>query len=162
MVSSAFSEMYIQMTFADIPGATEQSMLDLLLPCVKNMEYKALLVMTTMDQSRIHVLFRFHKPQRKEYVAGRLFRNVYSKLVDLPPGKRATDYITIGHKMKESDYMDIAEVAFDDQWGPALAETLEDLKKGLLELEKWLEPHLDRMNKMKKRIAELAHQETIQ
>jgi hypothetical protein len=152
--------MYVQMTFSDIPGATEKGMLDLLLPFVKNMKYKALLIMTTKDKN-IHVLVRFHEPGRKDHLMERFVRNVYSKFA-LPPGKKATDYVSIGHKMKESDYMDIAEVLFNDQWGPAPGvETLEDVKRGLLELEKWLEPHLDRIAKLRNRITELEREEKI-
>jgi len=135
MVSSAFLEMYVQMTFGGIPGATQKAMLDLLLPYVKKMDYQGLLVLTTEDET-IHVLIRFNEPDRKEYVAGRIFRNVYSKAFALlPPGKKATDYITIGHKLNESDYENIAEVVFNDRWGavPGIV-SMEDMERELLHL----------------------------
>jgi len=157
MVNSLFLEMYVRMTV--VPGATESNMLDLVLPYVKKMKYRAVLVMTTKDHSNIHVLFRFHKATRKDHVTERLVRNVYSRLATtaLPPGKKATDYITIGHKMKESDYAGhVAEVLFNDQWGPAPGvETIEDLKARLIALK----PYLDEELQIRRRMDELRREE---
>jgi len=151
MVSSTFLEMYVQMTV--VPGTTERSMLDLVLPYVKKMKYRAVLVMTTKDHDTIHVLFRFHEPGcRKEYVAGRLVRNVYSRLTaGLPPGKKATDYITIGHKMKDTIYAGhVAEVLLNDQWGSAVPgmETIEELTARWVLLKDETEKTRRRINEM--------------
>jgi hypothetical protein len=148
--------MYAQLTFSGIPGVGEKSVLDLLLPFLKSMKYEALLVMTTKDHSRIHVILRYHEPGRKDHLVERFARNVYSKFT-LPPGKKATDYVSIGHKMKESDYVNVAEVLFNDQWGPAPGvETIEDLEKQLLELK----PYLDRAQRIKQRIHDMRLEES--
>lgn len=145
MVSSAFREMYVQMTFADLPGATEKGMLDLLVPYVKRMTYEAALVMTTKDHGRIHVLLRFPEPSRKEYVAGRFFRNVYSKGFAVPPGKKATDYISIDHKMTERDYDNVADVVFNDRWGPIPGSDRMTIEQMQQEMQR-LRPMVDRYN----------------
>jgi hypothetical protein len=147
MVSSAFTEMYIQMTCPT--GATQKALLDLLLPYVKKMDYQGLLVLTTEDKN-IHVCVRFIEPNRKEVISGRIFRNVYSKAFALLPGKKATDYITIGHKLNERDYENIAEVVFNDRWGavPGVV-SKEDMERELLHLKPMFDRYLKLEGKLR-------------
>lgn len=151
MVTSTFLEMYVQLKYGDLPGVTEKDMLRLLLPYVKRMKYQAMLIMTTKDYTCIHVLVRFHEPSRKDNIMERFVRNVYSAF-PLPSDKKATDYITIRHKLRESDYANVADIVLNDHWGPAPGvATLEDLHKQLQQLR----PYYDQYERTRRRIEEL-------